>query len=78
MNALALNAAVEVSRAGGADKSFAVVTDEVCSLASKSAESTKSTPASISNPLNVVSEDSRMVREALDALQVVTKNVAEI
>lgn len=76
-NILALNAAVEASRAGEAGKGFAVVADEVRSLASKSAESAKSTSALITDSLSAVSEGSRMVGEALDALQAVTKSMAE-
>lgn len=76
-NILALNAAVEASRAGEAGKGFAVVADEVRNLASKSAESAKSTSALITDSLSAVSEGSRMVGEALDALQAVTKSMAE-
>lgn len=76
-NILALNAAVEASRAGTAGKGFAVVADEVRSLASKSAASAKNTSDLIASSLAAVSEGSKMADSTLQALQAVTKSVAE-
>jgi len=68
-NILALNAAVEAARAGSAGKGFAVVADEVRNLASKSAESAKSTAALIESTLDAIENGTRIVAETAQSLE---------
>lgn len=80
-NILALNAAVEAARAGEAGKGFAVVADEVRNLASKSAESAKSTADLIESSLEAIEKGSQIVTETASALNDVvssSKKSAEV
>lgn len=61
-NILALNTAVEAARAGNADKGFAVVTDEVRSLAQKSADAARETTGLIRNSLQHVSHGEEIAK----------------
>lgn len=77
-NLLALNAGVEAARAGDAGKGFAVVANEVRALAQRSADAAKDIKALINSNGAEVTEGAKMVRQAGEALDVISSRINEI
>lgn len=77
-NILALNAAVEAARAGSAGKGFSVVSDEVRSLASKSAEAAQNTSTLIGRSLQDVKTGTESTSLAISAMQVINECIQSI
>lgn len=77
-NILALNAAVEAARAGAAGKGFSVVSDEVRSLAGKSAEAANNTSILINQSINDVKTGTESTNLAISAMQVINECIQSI
>ena len=80
-NILALNAAVEAARAGEAGMGFAVVAEEVRSLAQRSAQAAKETAAKIEGAINRTHQGvsiSAKVGQALDEIVTRVRKVDEL
>lgn len=77
-NLLALNAAVEAARAGEAGAGFAVVAEEVRSLAMRSAEAAKETGVMIAASTERAEKGVDVVRQAREALEGIAGGVGSV
>jgi len=77
-NILALNAAVEAARAGEAGAGFAVVAEEVRSLAQRSAQAAKETASKIDNTLAKSEDGARISDEVAGSLNGIIEHVRKL
>ncbi|NIY46761.1 methyl-accepting chemotaxis protein [Cedecea colo] len=77
-NILALNASVEAARAGEQGRGFAVVAGEVRNLASRSAQAAKEIKTLIDSTTQSVSNGSKYVRQAGEAMHEIVTSVGSV
>ena len=77
-NILALNAAVEAARAGEQGRGFAVVAGEVRNLAQRSAQAAKEIKTLIDSTTESVSNGSKFVRQAGEAMDEIVTSVGSV
>ncbi len=77
-NLLALNAAVEAARAGEHGKGFAIVAEEVRSLAQRSAEASRRIKDLIESTVNKVQSGSQLVTRVAQAMEDITTTTTSL
>lgn len=77
-NILALNASMEANRAGAAGKGFSAVSDEVRSLAAKSAEAAGNTSTLIGRSIHDIKTGTESTNLAISAMQIISECIQSI